>query len=131
MNMPSLTIHGRVIDANTLQPIENVHVYAKNSVSLFNNIVMPANGTATNSNGQFTLPSSVAPDDIIVFTHLSYGKEEIKASSIYANNDVWLMEQAIPLDEVVITPTKKTNPMKLLGYGFLAALLIYAVVKKQ
>jgi len=92
-------IEGKVIDAQTEEPINGVHVYIKGV----------GNGTQTNSLGKFRLNTSFEEKGISVsFSHISYfDKIVLVEESNFIN--VSLNKKTELLNEVKITHTKYLN----------------------
>lgn len=88
-----MTVNSKVIDFDTNLPIENV------------NIVLRSNdkkGVSTNTKGQFSI--DVLPDEILVFSHVSYGTLEIKAKDVLPIE--YMNEKVNMLDEVIVSAKK-------------------------
>ena len=85
-------IEGKVLDAETNQPIEGVHVIMK-SIN---------RGTLTNSKGNFYLkfPVRIIKSDVIKFSHLTYGTVEIPYIQKKKNYSVYLQLDVTKLQEV-------------------------------
>lgn len=84
-----ITVSGTVTDAASRQPIPGVSVRVKGS----------ATGTATGTNGTFTL-NNVQENAILVFSFLGYVSQEARAA---ATLNVGLREDFAKLEEVVVT----------------------------
>lgn len=83
-----------VKDANTLEPINNVSVFAQGELIL------------TDESGAITLPD-LSPSDSISFRHISYRSEIITFREIMANDaTIILFPERLDLEEVVISASK-------------------------
>ncbi len=84
---------GTVVDEN-VKPIADLHVINKTQ-----NIA-----TKTNAVGVYNIITT--PNDVLVFSHVSFGEIEMQAKNV---PDVLKINQSNMLDEVVINPKKKTK----------------------
>jgi len=85
-------IFGRVLDKETNEPIPNVVVYT----NVGNNI------TSTDNEGHYNL--SLGRSDTVYFRQLAYNFFTISSDTLLLNSDVYLTQNIIRLDEVVISP---------------------------
>lgn len=85
-----ITVKGEVLDAETKGPIPSVNVSVKGTKL----------GTATNSNGIYTL-TNVKPNAILVFTYIGYKQQEINLNGKTQLN-VTLTPDLSDLQEVVV-----------------------------
>lgn len=83
------TIRGKVVDAETSEPIPTVSIQVKNT----------GRGTVTEVDGTFSLQAS--PEDILVFSFLGYVAQEITVGS-QTNIQVALRPNIETLEEVVV-----------------------------
>ncbi|MFP4844342.1 carboxypeptidase-like regulatory domain-containing protein [Winogradskyella sp. PE311] len=86
------TLSGKVIDANTKQPLEVVTVYFDNTTI----------GTTTNEEGKFSIEYSAAIQSTLVISYLGYEKVFISDYRNINNITIELKESINALDEVVI-----------------------------
>ncbi len=86
----SVTVSGKVTDADTRKPIPGVSVMVKGQT---------ANGVITDNNGDYTV--NVPAGTVLVFSYLGNGLEEIKISNAGIKNVV-LSSNPKNLDEVVV-----------------------------
>jgi len=96
----TLTLEGRVIDAQTGEALAGVNVYLKDN---------PSKGTSTDVTGYYKLPHVPANADV-VFSFLGYEKLILKASQV--PRVVKLQPKADQLDQVVITATGEPEKRK-------------------
>jgi len=93
-----LTVKGKVTDADTNDPLIGVSILEKGTT----------NGTVTDVNGNFSI--NTGKGKTLVFSHLGYIKQEVKANSTTVN--VSLKPDDATLDEVVVigySTQKKTT----------------------
>lgn len=83
------TISGKVTD-ETGEPLPGVSVVEKGTT----------NGTMTDADGNFSL--NVKNQSTIIFSYIGYKSQEVAASSINGNSII-LIEDALNLDEVIVT----------------------------
>ncbi|WP_456376069.1 Kelch repeat-containing protein [Lutibacter sp.] len=112
-------IEGKVVDATTNKPIEGVHVFMKGI----------NRGTLTNAKGNYYLkfPYKIVEEDIIRFSHITYGELKIPYSKKKKNYSVQLLMDLQKLEEVKISqkrnlkasiPYKKLSSMKTAIHSF-------------
>lgn len=111
---------GRVLDAETKQPLSNVNVFIENTEI----------GTATNSKGEFKLRyANVQTSDSLVFSIIGYQilKSSLKNLDKQTSSTVLLRERTNELGEVIISEKKtlretirynRLSPMKKGLYAF-------------
>lgn len=107
----AMKVQSQLIDFGTAMPVESVHVYLQKNPNI---------GIITDVNGYFELDAM--PDDVVVFSHVGYEKESLKAINIQSTE--YLQEASNMLDEVIVIAKKKKK------WGILAAaslLLVWIV----
>lgn len=95
-NLARFGIRGKIVDVETLEPIQGV------SVALSDN----SNVTSTNENGEFMIPVSKSGDYQIVSSYLGYNKEITSVSLAdkpWENVSIVLVNANSVLDEVVVS----------------------------
>jgi hypothetical protein len=96
------TVKGRIVEAGTINPLENVNIVNLNKVI----------GTATNENGEFEIRVSV--NDTLHLSYLGYKSIKVRVTndwvSFGTSATIEMTELALALEEVVV------NQMKLTGY---------------
>jgi len=95
-------IEGKVLDAETNQPIEGVHVIVKGI----------NRGVLTNSKGNFYIkfPFKIVKSDVIKFSHLTYGTLEIPYVQKKKNYSVFLQIDVTKLKEVNLLSKRNLKP---------------------
>ncbi|MFQ5641014.1 MAG: carboxypeptidase-like regulatory domain-containing protein [bacterium] len=86
-----LTVTGRVIDAETRDPMLAVNIVVKNT----------ERGTTTDKDGQYTL-ENLSPQDVLVFRFIGYQIQEMTIGS-REKIDVLMTPEAIAMEELVVT----------------------------
>lgn len=96
------TVKGKIVEAGTINPLENVNIVNLNKVI----------GTATNQNGEFEIRVSV--NDTLHLSYLGYKSIKVRVTNDWVNfgtsATIEMTELALALEEVVV------NQMKLTGY---------------
>ena len=92
-----LTLQGRVIDAETGEPLPYASIY-----------VDAGRGTLTNTEGDFRL--TVSGQNILLVSYVGYEKQRVKASEV--SGTIRLMPFKQQLKEVVVVPIDKWNILK-------------------
>ncbi len=106
-----MTKQTQIVDFSTALPVANVNVYLKDNPSI---------GTITNENGVFTFEAK--PDDIIVLSHVAYGKYPIKFKEVQPVE--YIEEKSNTLDEVVVLAKKKKSWLVAAGLAVLGLFII-------
>jgi len=88
------SISGKIIDAKTNNPIENVSIKLK-STNIF---------TVTDADGKFTLQAKI--DDVLLISHVGYEEKTFVISSL--DIEIRLQSKSINLDDIVV----KANVLK-------------------
>lgn len=91
-----ILVNSQLVDYDTALPVSSVNVYLKSN---------PEKGTITDANGHFSLRA--AEDDVIIFSHVSYGQYPVKAKEVMPIE--YLQSSTNALDPVFITNKKKKN----------------------
>jgi hypothetical protein len=96
------TVKGRIVEAGTINPLENVNIVNLNKVI----------GTATDKNGEFEIRVSV--NDTLHLSYLGYKSIKVRVTNDWVNfgtsATIEMTELALALEEVVV------HQMKLTGY---------------
>lgn len=96
-------VKGRIVEAGTINPLQNVNIVNLNKVL----------GTATNNNGEFEIKVSV--NDTLHLSYLGYKSIKVRVTNDWVNfatiATIEMTELALALEEVVL------NQMKLTGYA--------------
>lgn len=125
-----MIVSGRITDKEFGTPIPNVNVFVASSINVGQLLPTFQNGTATDQNGNFTLPYGIEPSVKVTFSHVTYGTTVLTAQEI-ANmkGNIQLSEFTNSLDEVVITnePVKKPFSWRTFGLFAGAGVLLYAL----
>ncbi|MCM4169182.1 hypothetical protein KCTC52924_00049 [Arenibacter antarcticus] len=93
-----------VINAQTDQPMESVHVVNLNQVI----------GTITNKNGEFAITAKV--NDTIFFTFLGFKSQKVRVTNDmfkFKNTKISLTELAYALEEVIVRPYSLTGYLEI------------------
>ena len=118
-------LEGRVLDADTKQPLSNVNVFIENTEV----------GTSTNNNGEFKLSySSINTPNRLIFSIIGYKTYKIKFKDLIeeAPTTILMQEQTSELSEVIVSEKKKLleklrynklSPMKKGLYAFDCAMV--------
>ncbi|KAA3613362.1 MAG: TonB-dependent receptor [Calditrichaeota bacterium] len=93
------TIQGTVLDQKTQKPLPGVNIMVEGTLR----------GTATNTDGNFKIAKLPTGTCTLVFAYIGYGKIRaenilIKAGSENNLGQITLVEEAITLQEIVVTP---------------------------
>ena len=107
----SQTISGKVLDANSKKPIENVNIYLSDKTSI---------GTNSGSEGffSFQIPKKVAKKDSIRFSVLGYKTFTIALNELLQKANIILLEkQATQLKEVNVSTKRKQNFIRFKKIG--------------
>ena len=94
----------RVLNAQTSQALESVHVINLNQVV----------GTITNARGEFTIPA--AANDTLYFSYLGFKSQKIRVTNDmlrFANIEIALTELAYALEEVIVQPYQLTGFLEI------------------
>jgi hypothetical protein len=97
-------VQATVINAQTQQPLESVHVVNLNKVK----------GTITNKNGEFTLTAAV--NDTLYFSYLGYKSIKVRVTNDmlkFENTKIGLTELAFALEEVTVKPYQLTGYLEI------------------
>jgi len=96
------TVKGKIVEAGTINPLENVNIVNLNKVI----------GTATDKNGEFEIRVSV--NDTLHLSYLGYKSIKVRVTNDWVNfgttATIEMTELALALEEV------KVSQMKLTGY---------------
>ncbi|PHQ56544.1 MAG: galactose oxidase [Lutibacter sp.] len=105
-------IEGKVLDAETNEPIEGVHVYMKGINK----------GTLTNERGNYYLkfPYKIVKNDIISLSHIAYKEVEIPYSSKKKEYLIYLIRDVKKLSEIELYQNRKLKSS--LSYKRLASM---------
>lgn len=105
-------IEGKVIDAQTQEPIEGVNVYVEGI----------NRGAVTNEKGNYYLafPYEIVKSDVIHFTHIAYNELKIPYTQNKKNYSVNLLVDFKKLEEVKIS--EKRNLKKSISYEKLSSM---------
>ncbi|WP_086477771.1 MULTISPECIES: carboxypeptidase-like regulatory domain-containing protein [Arenibacter] len=93
-----------VINAQTDQPMESVHVVNLNQVV----------GTITNEQGEFQIPAQV--NDTLFFTFLGFKSQKVRVTNDmfrFKNTEISLTELAYALEEVIVRPYSLTGYLEI------------------
>ncbi|MDX1326634.1 MAG: carboxypeptidase-like regulatory domain-containing protein [Arenibacter sp.] len=93
-----------VINAQTDQPMESVHVVNLNQVV----------GTITNKQGEFQIPAQV--NDTLFFTFLGFKSQKVRVTNDmfrFKNTEISLTELAYALEEVIVRPYSLTGYLEI------------------
>ena len=93
-----------VLNAQTDQPMESVHVVNLNKVV----------GTITNEKGEFTISATV--NDTLYFSFLGFKSQKIRVTNDmfkFRNTEISLTELAYALEEVVVRPYSLTGYLEI------------------
>ena len=96
--------HATVINAQTQQPLESVHVINLNQVI----------GTITDSRGEFTVQAAV--NDTLYFSYLGFKSQKIRVTNDmlkFGDTKIALTELAYALEEVVVRPYQLTGYLEI------------------
>ena len=99
------TVKGRIVEAGTITPLENVNIVNLNKVV----------GTATNENGEFEIRVSV--NDTLHLSYLGYKSIKVRVTNDWVNfgtsATIEMTELAFALEEVVVSQMKLTGYLEL------------------
>ncbi len=99
------TVKGRIVEAGTINPLENVNIVNLNKVI----------GTATNQNGEFEIRVSV--NDTLHLSYLGYKSIKVRVTNDWVNfgtsATIEMTELALALEEVVVSQMKLTGYLEL------------------
>lgn len=110
----SQNIQGRIIDANTKEPIEGASVYFDNTTI----------GCISNNIGEFEIPFNESINTPLVISFIGYKKQVVTDYNLETNLKIKLEEELSTLNEVVIdskdswSRKKKLEQFKLQFLGF-------------
>ena len=93
-----------VINAQTQQPLQSVHVINLNQVV----------GTISNEKGEFIIPAAV--NDTLYLSYLGFKAQKIRVTNDllkYSDNKIALTELAYALEEVVVRPYQLTGYLEI------------------
>ncbi|MDX1364004.1 carboxypeptidase-like regulatory domain-containing protein [Arenibacter latericius] len=93
-----------VLNAQTDQPMESVHVVNLNQVI----------GTITNKQGEFSIPAQV--NDTLYFTFLGFKSQKVRVTNDmfrFKNTKISLTELAYALEEVIVRPYSLTGYLEI------------------
>lgn len=102
--LPSMPFEAVVLNAQSGQPLESVHVINLNKVI----------GTITNKKGQFTVEASV--NDTIYFSYLGFKSQKIRVTNDmfrFKDTKISLTELAYALEEVIVRPYQLTGYLEI------------------
>lgn len=97
-------VQATVINAQTQQPLESVHVVNLNKVK----------GTITNKDGTFALTAAV--NDTLYFSYLGYKSIKVRVTNDmlkFENTKIGLTELAFALEEVTVKPYQLTGYLEI------------------
>lgn len=97
-------INALVVNAQTDEPMESVHVVNLNQVV----------GTITDKNGEFTITASV--NDTLYFSFLGFKSQKIRVTNDmfkFENTKIALTELAYALEEVIVRPYQLTGYLEI------------------
>lgn len=101
----SNTVKGKIVQAGTISPLENVNIVNLNKVI----------GTATNENGEFEIRVSV--NDTLHLSYLGYKSIKVRVTndwvSFGTSATIEMTELAFALEEVVVSQMKLTGYLEL------------------
>lgn len=96
---------GRIVEAGTINPLENVNIVNLNKVI----------GTATNQNGEFEIRVSV--NDTLHLSYLGFKSIKVRVTNDWVNfgtsATIEMTELALALEEVVVSQMKLTGYLEL------------------
>lgn len=99
------TVKGRIVEAGTINPLENVNIVNLNKVI----------GTATNQNGEFEIRVSV--NDTLHLSYLGFKSIKVRVTNDWVNfgtsATIEMTELALALEEVVVSQMKLTGYLEL------------------
>ncbi|MBT8284318.1 MAG: carboxypeptidase-like regulatory domain-containing protein [Flavobacteriaceae bacterium] len=94
----------RVINAQTSEALESVHVVNLNQVK----------GTITNAEGEFTIQAAV--NDTLYFSYLGFKSQKIRVTNDmfkFMDTEIALTELAYALEEVIVRPYQLTGYLEI------------------
>jgi hypothetical protein len=101
----SNTVKGKIVQAGTISPLENVNIVNLNKVI----------GTATNENGEFEIRVNV--NDTLHLSYLGYKSIKVRVTNDWVNfgtsATIEMTELAFALEEVVVSQMKLTGYLEL------------------
>lgn len=103
-NIEEATLKATVINAQTDNPMESVHVVNLNQVL----------GTITDQNGEFSITAAV--NDTIFFSFLGFKSQKIRVTNDmfkFKNTKIALTELAYALEEVIVRPYQLTGYLEI------------------
>ena len=99
------TVKGRIVEAGTINPLENVNIVNLNKVI----------GTATNQNGEFEIRVSV--NDTLHLSSLGFKSINVRVTNDWVkfgtSATIEMTELALALEEVVVSQMKLTGYLEL------------------
>lgn len=99
------TVKGKIVEAGTINPLENVNIVNLNKVI----------GTATNKNGEFEIRVSV--NDTLHLSYLGFKSIKVRVTNDWVNfgtsATIEMTELALALEEVVVSQMKLTGYLEL------------------
>ncbi|MBC2839473.1 carboxypeptidase-like regulatory domain-containing protein [Robiginitalea sp. SC105] len=101
---PEGVFRAKVINAQTDQPLESVHVINLNQVV----------GTITDQRGDFAIPAAV--NDTLYFSYLGFKSQKIRVTNDmfkFQETEIALTELAYALEEVVVQPYQLTGYLEI------------------
>lgn len=101
----SNTVKGKIVQAGTISPLENVNIVNLNKVI----------GTATNENGEFEIRVSV--NDTLHLSYLGFKSIKVRVTNDWVNfgtsATIEMTELALALEEIVVSQMKLTGYLEL------------------
>jgi len=94
------TLHGKIIDSLTNQPIAFAYITLSDNRT----------GTSTDIEGKFSLVLPENYSGLIYFSHVSYQKKILPLSSLKRTSTISLLAIATELQEVAVIATREENP---------------------
>jgi len=99
------TVKGKIVQAGTISPLENVNIVNLNKVT----------GTATNSKGEFEIRVNI--NDTLHLSYLGYKSIKVRVTNDWVNfgtsATIELTELAIALEPVIVSQMKLTGYLEL------------------
>jgi TonB-linked SusC/RagA family outer membrane protein len=103
---PPRTVTGRVVDAESGQPIAGVQISIRGTTQ----------GGVTDSRGNFSLPVPTG-QNILLFSFIGYRTAEVDLAEAATPIEVRLQQQAIGLEGIVVTALGVQREQRSLGYS--------------
>ena len=100
---PQKRIKGKVVDANTKEPLTGVTIRVDGRPT----------GTVTDVNGEYEL--SVAPDEYLIVSYLGYDQERVRVPNGREQLNVYLTDSAVSLNDVVVTGYQTLKKFNVTG----------------